>query len=506
MDESRLVRNVEELLLSPRAMELARELIRQIDMQVIFLIDAQEKNNCSGRHPMQGNQFWVTVKPQAEAQEFDRLVLAGLYRGIQERKRYRRIWYRESYVESLQNPQHGKVYMQFVDFLGSFLSSLDTELFLEQYGITTSQAVLQKKYDTRMQGLEEYIAKRRRMPGFAWYRETEVWNLLEYGNLWQRCYAWKKQIKSRAAKVNPRYVDIIERIAFRIQDMRVLYNGENGAELMEQMEEYIVSTFHLEEMVRFYTPRAHGAVFYFQDGENAQTLEYIPEDIPHQDQLFEWFEEAGRFLNSVRELAAYRIPDVTFWLVRSDRSNAYADHKKDMYQISFTTGLTEQMNRWLERPQVCEEGNAELLRILGEDDYRKRLKKTVIDFITAHEYAHILHEDDKKARTASEPERRRMEEAADQTAEKLVKWEIPAAYRLSIKPEDQMERFGEAFWRMDAKEAMEVIDSVPPGRKQEMEEEMGWLLEQCRRDELVLRDAIVQIEEFRRKEKENWSL
>ena len=85
-DESIVIRNVKSLNLEKTSEALAEKLIEKIDMPVVFEINSQKDKNYGSRHGLYHNQFWVTVKPQRERSEYERIILSNLYRGIQERR------------------------------------------------------------------------------------------------------------------------------------------------------------------------------------------------------------------------------------------------------------------------------------------------------------------------------------------------------------------------------------------------------------------------------------
>jgi hypothetical protein len=500
-----VIRDIELLPLSPKAMEIGKRLLSQIDMQVVFWINCELENNIRSRHSRQKNQFWVTVKPQDDPDEFERLILAGLYGGIQERKRYLSVWMEEKYIQklrasnpNLKNADHAEVYYDFLNFINSFVTSLDTEMFLKQYGITTSEYVRNKKFQDAHGKLEEYIQIKRKYPHFNWYRETEVWNLIEYGNFWRWGYSYQKQLKKLITKVNPHYLGIVERMAYKINDILARYNGENGEKLTAEMLQYIVKTFQLEHMVRFYRPMTKAGKFQFHDGKDAPIISFIPEDYPNQELLINWYNLSSEFIGTIREVYAYDMPDVGFNLVRSERCNEYSNADADNeYFISCTTEHILRVNECIESYDIYTSGYVELIGSLGEHEYRKRLFKFVVFFMTAHEYAHILNGDCNKSVVLKQDLEK--EFRADKKAIQLVEEMIGFQYRLTPRPEDDMKMFQYYFEKAEFQKALQVIYMTPEARKQEMVEEVKQLFEKCRQDKAILKDAIAFVEDYRTK-------
>ena len=121
---SRVIREISQLGLRPEAEQLAYQLADEIDLPVAFIVDSEVDKNFSGRHsPTMPNAFWGNIKPQSNPREFERLVLAHLYHGIQERKRYLHILPNDNYIATLDD-DHKKSYFDFITHLNSFVLSL----------------------------------------------------------------------------------------------------------------------------------------------------------------------------------------------------------------------------------------------------------------------------------------------------------------------------------------------------------------------------------------------
>lgn len=493
-----VIRDIELLPLTQKGMKIAKELLKQIDMQVIFWINSELKFNVGSRHSQQMNQFWVTVKTQDDPKEFERLILAGLYRGIQERKRYFRIWKNNKYVQQLKTENRVKQYYEFLEYINAFISSLDVEMFLKQYDIVTSEVVINKKFQNVCKLLEEYIEKRRRMPHYHWYREAEIKNLIEFGNFWRRGYIYQKELKKLFIKVNPQYIKILESISYEINNILKKYDGKNGEELISKLIQYIVNLFQLEEMICFYRPIAKTSRFKFSDGECTTIFSYIPEDYPEQDLLIEWHRLSSQFIGIIREIYDYKIPDIGFNLIRSEQRNEYANVSSSEYYISCTTGHISSFNSFLKQYDIYKNGNILIIKSLGEYEYKKYLLRFAIFFMTAHEYAHILNGDCDRAGNLENNLKKEL--LADEKAKQMVETMIPFQYRLTAKLEDGLEEFQYYFERGEFEKAQKIIRKIPEARKQEIEYEVKCLCVKCRQDNVILREAIKLVNHYRKQE------
>lgn len=451
-----VIRDVEFLPIGDSSKNLARQLINEIDMQVIFWINSDLEYNVSCRHNEQQNQFWVTVKPQVEQQEFERLILAGLCRGVQERKRYQRIWWNVEYVQNLKNVEHIDTYVQFLNFIQSFVTSLITEMFLSRHNIFTSEKVKQEKFRHRISLLDEYIQKRQKRSRFVfcWYRETEVYNLIECGNFWRWGYAYQKELKKYLPKINKEYLSIVEKVAYKIEAIMAAYNGENGGELTEEIQRYIRDTFKLEMLFYYYTPLAKKEKIQFKDGQSAVMLSFIPEDFPQQELLIRWNRISSECISLIREIEQYETPDVTFCLIKSERCNEYANVADDGSAfINYTTAHVSHVYNYLKEYDIYATGDAFLITRMGEDAYRKQLFRFIVYFMAAHEYAHILNGDCIKGKG----EVFNKEINADNKAEGLLEKIIPFQYRFENEFSVQlMKKFFETY----AQDRLIVYDAI----------------------------------------------
>ena len=70
-----VVRFVDQLDISDTAKGIAKELVNQIEMPVVFLIDHDLDKQYALRSQANHNQFWVLACHQKEQSEYERIIL-----------------------------------------------------------------------------------------------------------------------------------------------------------------------------------------------------------------------------------------------------------------------------------------------------------------------------------------------------------------------------------------------------------------------------------------------
>ena len=411
--ESRVIREISQLGLRPEAEQLAYQLADEIDLPVAFVVDSEVDKNFSGRHsPTMPNAFWGNIKPQSNPREYERLVLAHLYHGIQERKRYLHILPHDNYIATLDD-DHKKSYFDFITHLNSFVLSLDTEFFLRNYCLNTSWDVHHAMLDDRVQKLREYIQIRDQSPGFQWYREIEVCNLIDYGNYYRRGKAFRDKLLPIVRQVNPKYLTPIQKVAEIINTASRRYTVNKSGEIVGGVLRKIVKLFHLETMVNLEHTLAFVDTFPIADEINAPVFSFIPDDYERQNVLVKGIRHANYFLTLVQEMYGFHMPTALIYLIDHDTCNAYANPGQDgAYIIAFTTTFFYRIHD-LVFGNLLQTDGFQKAKTCGEaEDYLEKFFRYVVFFITAHEYGHILNGDCDKKRISNPT----CEESADQKA------------------------------------------------------------------------------------------
>lgn len=424
--ESRVIREISQLGLSPAAEQLAYQLADEIDLPVAFIVDSEVDNNFFGRHsPIMPNAYWGNIKPQSDQKEYERLVLTHLYHGVQERKRYLRILPNDAYVATLDS-KHAKTYFKFITHLNSFVLSLDTEFFLRNFNITTSWNVHHAMLDDRIQKLREYIQIRKRMPEFRWYRETEVCNLVDYGNYYRRGKAYRDKLMPVLRQVNPKYQTSIQKVAEIINTASQRYTAKKSDEIAAWILKKIIKLFHLETIVILDHTLAFRDTFPITDEITAPVFSFIPDDYERQAILVKGIRYANYFLSLVMEVYEFHMPTALIYLIRHDSCNAYANPGHDgAYIIAFTTTFFYKLHDFLFSGQLKTDGFKKTQAAGEVEEYLEKFYRYVIFFVTAHEYGHILNGDCNR----EDGNNLAREAAADQKALELLSCCFLAQYR-----------------------------------------------------------------------------
>lgn len=164
-DESKVIRDITQLGLSPQAEEVAKQLLKKTDMRVVFLIDSSADKNYAGRHPKQRNEYWATIKPQRESSEYERIILAHIFRAVLLKKRQKQVFINFEYMRSINgNNEHLSVYGEFLGRINAYITTLAAEMFLAPKGYVTSKSVRKAMFQDRMIKLQEYINIRKKQP------------------------------------------------------------------------------------------------------------------------------------------------------------------------------------------------------------------------------------------------------------------------------------------------------------------------------------------------------
>ena len=471
ISDSPIIRCVEHLGLCRKYEALANRLIDQSDMPIVFWMESEMDKNYRHRHPNQKNEYWIVIKPQTDENERVRLILAGLCTAIQERRRYWNVIHHPAYKEALicqGNQRHIAVYRDFPNSLNSIAGTLDAEWFLAQYGICTSTEVRQFYFQDRMSKLNEYVKKHhppRNQPALTWFRETEVTNLIEYGNYYRLGEPYQKELKKLLPKVQTSYLAEVEKVAQIITDLQHQYDGTNGFHLTERFMTDMIEQFNLDNMIQMYIPEAYDGTYPLENGTHADVFSYIPQNWPRQEEMVRWLRMAREFVCAYRNTQDLYPPDVTINLIDSNIHNSYADGTRETgYCISFTSGLVFQISDFLQKWQISGNGK-NLLEIIGEQKFRQQLLRQVIYHITAHEYAHILNGDCDRsaARKQSglgplpEGERLQTEDRADALAKELLRESALLFYRFPPSPKGEHERIGAALRQGDINAILQII-------------------------------------------------
>lgn len=498
-DNSMVIRSVEHLKLPDKYERLARELLEQIDMPVVFWMDAELPKNFRCRHPGQKNQFWVTIRPNCDENEKIRLIIGGIYGAMQEQRRYWRTGIQPEYeaeLKTLDTHEHLHVYYDFVSRLGNLATALEVEWYLLTHGIRTARSIRQTYFRDRKNKLKEYIVRhnpRLTQPYLTWYQEIEVINLIEYGDYYRLGEEYRRELRRLLNQIDKRYIPEVEWVANQITTVQQAYTGTNGAELTEQLLTDMIEHFQTGHMVRLCKHEAYIGRYPIGNEDEADVLSYVLNTLPRQKNLINWLRMAREFICVYREAEDNHVPDITMNVIETDLCNAYADGDHSSgYCISFTNGLIYAVTDAVENWEVSE-GVSALIGQIGESEVRRNLLRQVIFHITAHEYAHVINgdcDDAKRRRAQGIPfasgERETREANAKRTTSRLIHQALPLFYRFPPAPAGEHERMGKAL-RVGSLDTISRV--VSSEREEEIKRELQQLLSKWRRDWTLAEEA-----------------
>lgn len=407
-----VIRFVDHLDISDTAKHWATELVDQIEMPVVFLIDHDLDKQYATRSQMHHNQFWVLACHQAEHSEYERIILSNIYRGVQTRKRFLHPVPNqeyEAYLNQIVNPkvklERRKLYYQLLNKIFAFVSTIDAEIFFKPKGIEVSSAQKQWLYDNRISLLDEYLVLQKRQRGFCWYREVECINIIDYARIASFNNSYKVGIVNRLKRIHPvsaskRCIERVSKLSSLIGEASQKYGSFQQEEITAWMVQEVVRTLGLENDLDLKREYALNGDFVLETGEHANMHSYVPIGFPDESVVIQALRSINECILLLQEFYATflnkTLPDTHANLIQSNHVNAYANKLPSGYYLSFTDGLLIEVMR---SSQDCiNKVPPQHIATISESTVRSRLTKYALFYITAHEYAHILHGDCEQAR------------------------------------------------------------------------------------------------------------
>ena len=402
-----VIRFIAQLDISDTAKCLAKELVDQIEMPVVFLIDHDLDKQYALRSHTYHNQFWVLACHQEEQSEYERVILSNIYRGIQTRKRFLHPVPKREHEECINQIANSKVrlerqnlYHELLNKIYAFVSTIDAEMYFKPKGIEVSEKQKQWLYNSRISILDEYLDLQKKNRSFCWYKEVECINVLDYSRIALFDKNYKTDIFNRLKRIQPvsaskRCVKRVSELCSLISDARQKYEICKQEDIATWMVQEVVRILDLENELVFKRDYALDGKFILESGECVRVSSYVPIGIEGEPTIIESMKCINECILLLQEynetLLSKKIPDVHVNLIHSDYINAYANKLTSGYYISFTVGL---LIRVIHSVQNCiDKIPAHYIVTVGESIVRSRLKKYALFYIATHEYAHILHGD-----------------------------------------------------------------------------------------------------------------
>lgn len=401
-DQSIIIKDVHKLNIRNTIADQAECLINQVEYPVIFWVNAETDKNYAAFHPHNPNQFWITIRPDTIQIEIERIVLANLYKQVQFRKRYMVVMPDQKYLDILNKKNDKNALNRLRELqnkLNAFTSSLECEMYLAQYGISTECTVREAGFLDRKQKLEEYLEKKRKYPTFRWYREVEVHNLLDYGFYARFEQRYEYHLTNLIKKINPtvvseHYLDDIQWVKLLIAEAYSRYSGDNGEGVINWMREELIRYFHLESMLCVEAVDSRHARKEI-NGIDVDIYTFVPEEYSQEELVLQSCRSINECLGLFREKVCldthYPFASVAISYSEGRNISSFVSTEKKYYILLYVDFLSELEQ--IVRQYRPNEMVTEIQRVKGDAYIRQKLMKYALFFITMHEYAHILHGD-----------------------------------------------------------------------------------------------------------------
>ncbi len=353
-DKSHLVRTIDGLRLQCTAKCLAEQFEKETDRPTVFWLEFEGNNNYSNRHPLFSNQYWITIKHQEEQSEYERLILAGLYKGVLDRKRLLWAMPNADYLKKIvteYTKECRKSAYDMITAINAFVTTIDTELYLNPRGFQTSHAAHEKLLKARIDGLKEYIdlqtANQRR---YIWYRETKIFNLLNFANVARVSEKYKYRIEKMINRIYPKsardeYKCEISNVIDSVKTAYNEYTEDNIESVHEKLLASIIESFELTDILNARRYDVLESEIGIPMATGAKVYSFIPKEIENQGFLARSMKYVRKMISMIQEYTDIadmnRLQyNVGAALIDSKRSCACANgNKQSGYYISFMIGM-----------------------------------------------------------------------------------------------------------------------------------------------------------------------
>ena len=418
------IKDVRKLELRDEVTNNAQQLIKQIEYPVVFWINAETDKNYAVLHPQNPNQFFITIKHGTTKKEMERIVLANLYKAIQLRKRYYVSLPRKEYLEAIEcDKGRVKLLSGLIGEINSFASSLECQLFLEQFGIFTDEEVKRNKFEHYRDDLLDYIQLQHANKGYQWYKENEASNLIGYAACSRfdvSYYAWfKKNIMNvRPVTQAAWYCSVLSSLQEMIEEMRRSYNGLNGDIVVEKFNKELIKILNLESLVDLDRLNAYKS-FTTINGKKMQFYTFIPDDIQDRELLIHGVRAANECLGLYREIYYLKDREPRAQIATScdtgNNMSSYVSKDGKNYYVLIYVDFLKRLEEIISSLQLGERIEG-VVRNKGIEYVKYKLLKYTVFYITLHEYGHIVHGDCDNLKNESIEIRKEKERKANEFA------------------------------------------------------------------------------------------
>ena len=413
-----LIRDINLLSLSEKAMSIAKEIDSQIDMPVVYWTDYPGERNDTARMPLKHNQYWVTVKPQTEQKEYDRIILHNLLRGLMNTRRYHSLIIDYDYLYKQDTQEKQKELVHFCNHINAFATTETCRLFFNKRGIYTSTKTRRLKFEglTKQTAIFNNEARFEKndlislIPIFHYALDLSVYAFLNT-KFRQRIPYVLCSIRSKA--IAARIQKYVESIVSLLRENEEHYSGDKIDDALVFLFKGICSvfdlpsSFHTEVFYDYYADYADESVLV--KGID-QLYSFVPEDIENSLFYVKCVKDINTILCIIQEgLDTFEhkpILDFHINIADSKRIEAYADgNKTDGYFITITKPFLNKVKEFSETCQLPED-IPDCTEVYGIT-IRERIFKCMLFAAVLHEYAHFINGDCDNKNDLSTSERER---------------------------------------------------------------------------------------------------
>jgi len=418
-----LIRNINQLPLSNKAMLIAKELDVQIDMPVVYWTDYPGKRNDTARMPYKHNQYWVTVKPQTEQKEFDRIVLHNLLRGLMNTRRCHSLIIDDDYLY-IHKQEEQKKLVHLCKHINAFATTEICRLFFNKRGIYASARTRRIKFE----GLAKQTAIFNNIDRFEKEDLLSSIPILLF-SLDLSVYAYlntkfRQKIpyvlsKIRSETISERIKKYVEDIVLLLRENEDHYSDDKIDNALVFLFNGICSVFDLPNS--FHTETFYD--YYADESVSVKGIEqlysFVPEDIDNSLFYVKCVKSINTILCIIQEgLDTFEhkpILDFHINIADSKKIEAYADgNDTDGYFITITKAFLDKVKGFSETCELPEDV-PDCTEVYGIT-IRERIFKCMLFAAVLHEYAHFLNGDCDNKNDLTKPER---EKRADKISKQL---------------------------------------------------------------------------------------
>ncbi len=406
-----LIRDINLLKISEKAKKIVKQLDSKIDMPVVFWIDYPRAKSVTGRMPNKHNQFWVTVAPQKEQSEFERILIHNLYRGVMQTERYPSIDFNQSYINSNPEVPEIKQMQHLGEHIISFAQTILCHAHFSSFGISTSELSHEKKIEmlkNEAQNIRDLVHSNPRVIHFV----VDLCGIACISHEYYRVafrIADKAGNRVKSSIIKTKLMELTK-IVFEFKEK---YTIDNESGLLRNLLSDTIILFGLDGVFKV-------GYQYNMTTQDIQIngIDYVYSYLPINLEDRNFYIKSIKYINSalcmMQEyldlLGTEPAKDFHINIAKGSKVDAFADGNMEKgYFITVTIPFLKRIKEYVKIIDVSSISENEKI-------FRDRLFKCVIFYVFFHEYAHIYYGDCDDANLLPQKER---EDKADKFAEEM---------------------------------------------------------------------------------------